>query len=323
MATSRRPFRRDTQAQSKGRTLRCWKLIGILFCCLAAPPALAATVDCDTNGKLAAALAQAKPGVKILIRGLCRENLVLPAELHDVTLDGGGKAAIVAPNERQPVLSIAGRKITVRGLGIAGGRNGIDVVNGGTVVLDGVTIEDNGTAGQPGSGIGINVDQRSTAAIVNATVRRNASVGILVQNAAARIGFVEQTKTVTANTIADNGSTGILVTDGGRADIIGATISRNKGDGIRVARGSQLEAADNTIEANDLNGIAVTEDSIAHLATVSGAARKPNRTGTDAKDAAYGIDCSLGAELTGARGTLAGRQGVTNLDKTCVDRSVP
>jgi hypothetical protein len=296
------------------------QLIGILLYFLAVSPALSSTVNCDANGKLADALTRAKPGAKILIRGLCRENLVVPPELHDVTLDGGGTAAIVAPNERQPVLTVAGRKITVRGLGLAGGRNGIDVVNGGVAVIERVTVEDNGTAGQPGSGIGINVDQRATVSIVDTTIRRNANVGILVQNSAARIGFLEQTTIVRANTIADNGSAGILVTEGARAEVVGATISRNKGDGIRVARHSLLDAADNTIEGNDPNGIAVTEDSVAHLATLNG---KPNRTGPEAKGAAYGIACSLGAELTGARGTLAGRQGATNLDTSCVDRSTP
>ncbi|HLN10882.1 MAG TPA: right-handed parallel beta-helix repeat-containing protein [Xanthobacteraceae bacterium] len=303
--------------------MRCWRqLIGIL-CCLAAAPALAATVDCDANGKLAAALAQAKAGTRILIRGLCRENLVLPPEIHDVTLDGGGKAAIVAPNERQPVLTIAGHRITVRGLGLAGGRNGIDIMNGASVVIDSVTVEDNGTAGQPGSGIGINIDQQATATILNATVRRNASVGILVQSSTARIGIPEQAKTVTANTIADNGGAGIEVAGGARADVIGATISRNKGDGIRVAGHSQLHAADNAIEGNDLNGITVTESSVADLGTVNGTVRKPNRTGPDAKDAAYGIACSLGAELSGARGTLLGRRGAMDLDTSCVDRSTP
>jgi hypothetical protein len=299
--------------------VRCWKQL-VLLCCAAASPALAATVDCDREGKLTTALARAKPGTKILIRGLCRENLVLPAELHDVTLDGGGKAAVVAPNERQPALAIAGHKITVRGLGLAGGRNGIDLANGASAVIDGITVEDNGTAGQPGSGIGISVDDGASATIVNTTVRRNANVGIMVRNATARIGYIDSTKTVKSNTIADNGSTGILVADRARAEVVGATISRNKGDGILVVRGSQLDAADNVIEDSGQSGIAVTEDSVAHLATLNG---KPNRTGPEAKAAAYGITCSLGAELTGARGTLAGRHGATNLDQTCLDRSTP
>jgi hypothetical protein len=190
----------------------------------------------------------------------------------------------------------------------------------GIVVIDGLTVEDNGTAGQPGSGIGINVDQGATVSIVDTTVRRNANVGILVQSSAARIGFIEHTRIVKANTITDNGGTGILVTENARAEVVGTTISRNKGDGIRVARRSQLDAADNAIDGNDLNGIAVTEDSVAHLATLNG---KPNRTASDAKDAAYGIACSLGAEVTGARGTLAGRQGGMNVDKSCVDHSTP
>jgi hypothetical protein len=299
--------------------VRCWKHI-VLLCCAAASPAVAAGIDCDREGKLSPALARAKPGAKILFHGLCRENLVLPAELHDVTLDGGGKAAIVAPNERQPALIIAGHKITVRGLGVTGGRNGIEVVNGASAVLDGVTVEDNGTAGQPGSGIGISVDAGASAAIVNSTVRRNANVGVMVRNATARIGYIDSPKAVKGNTIDDNGSTGLLLADRARAEVIGATIRRNKGDGILVVRRSQLDAADNIIENSEQSGIAVTEDSVAHLATLNG---RPNRTGPDAKAATYGITCSLGAELTGARGTLAGHQGAMNLDRTCLDRSTP
>ena len=73
------------------------------------------------------------------------------------------------------------------------------------------------------------------------------------------------------NTITDNGAAGIVLTDGAKANVVGATISRNKGDGISVLRRSQLEAAANAIEANDGNGITVMESSRVKL--VAGPAR--------------------------------------------------
>jgi hypothetical protein len=295
-------------------------LLALAAAGVAIPPALAATVDCDAGGKLAAALARARPGEKIMVRGLCRENLSIPAGLNDVTLDGGGRAAIVAPNERQPVLTIQGRKIAVRGIGLAGGRNGIDLLDGGTAVIDGVTVEDNGTAGQPGSGIGIHIDRNGFAEIVGTTVRRNADAGIVVRAGAARIGRVE--KDARANTITDNVGAGLVLSDKARAEVVGTTISRNKSDGIQVAGGSELQAADNTIEGNNGTGISVSENSLARLPAGKGT-RRPNRTGPAAKNSAYGLACSSGGRVEGALGTLAGIKGATNFDASCLNRSTP
>ncbi len=287
----------------------------------AVPTALAATVDCDAGAKLATALARAKPGERIMVRGLCRENLTIAADLHDVTLDGGGKAAIVAPNERQTALTILGRKITVRGLGLAGGRHGIEVSGGGTALIDGVTVEDNGTAGQPGSGIGINIDRNSFAEIVGTTVRRNADAGIVVRASTARIGRVE--KVPKAGTITGNAGAGILVTDKARAEVAGTTISSNRSDGIQVTAGSELEASDNAIEGNDGTGIWVSEGSTARLATAKSPPRKPNRSGPTAKNQGYGLACSSAGHVEGALGTLAGVKGATSFEASCVNKSTP
>ncbi len=142
-------------------------------------------------------------------------------------------------------VSVLGRKITVRGFSISGGRNGIVVVRGASALIDGNTIEDTGARGGPGSGLGINVAQNSWANIINNTLRNNRGIGILVhESSAARIGFQDIAGKTSPNTIQNNAA-GIQVSRAANARIVGATITGNKGDGIYVERSSHAEVANN------------------------------------------------------------------------------
>src|SRR5689334_24503710 len=74
------------------------------------------TVDCSTGGVVGPTLSSLKPGDVLSVQGTCRENILLPVDLHDITVDGGGKATIAATDARQPAVQVLGREITLKGL---------------------------------------------------------------------------------------------------------------------------------------------------------------------------------------------------------------
>jgi hypothetical protein len=240
-----------------------------------------------------------------------------------VTLDGQGKAAIIGPDPRAAVIQVLGREIAIRRLRLAEGRNGINILRGASATVDGVTIEDTGRAHIPGSGLGMNIGQHAFASVVNATIRNNWNAGILVhENSGARIGFVDVATSAASNAIMNNGI-GILVTEGAQARVVGANISQNKDDGIRVERGSHLEFADNTIEGNGGNGVTITQNSGAIVEIGAQAVQKPNRTRAEAKNAGFGLACSLGGYAAGSLGSITGERGASSFTANCSNGVTP
>jgi nitrous oxidase accessory protein NosD len=285
--------------------------------------ASAVTVDCDKGERIGAVIRQSKPGDQILISGTCRENIVISASLHDVILDGQDKAAIIGADPRTAVIQVLGREIGIRHVRLAEGRNGINVLRGASATVDGVTIEDTGRVHMPGSGLGMNIGQHAFASVVNTTIRNNWNAGILVhENSGARIGFIDVATIIAGNKITNNG-VGILVTESAQARVVGTAISRNKEDGIRVERGSHLEFADNTIEGNGGNGVTVTQNSGAIVEIGTRSVEKANRTSLEAKNAGFGLACSLGGYAAGAIGTITGEKGATSFTDNCSNGIAP
>jgi hypothetical protein len=88
-------------------------------------------VDCSVGETIAAAMAAARPGDTLAVRGLCKETVIIPAEATRITLDGQGVATIhhptgtTSPGPAAHVVYIRGRAITVSGFRILGGVDGI------------------------------------------------------------------------------------------------------------------------------------------------------------------------------------------------------
>src|SRR5262249_46542176 len=177
-----------------------------------------------------------------------------------------------------------------------------------------------GAGGQPGSGLGINVAQHSFASISNNTIQNNRRIGILVhENSAARIGFADIALTGRGdNTIQNNGGHGILVTRGANARVVATTIRDNDGDGVRVERGASAEVAGNVISGNSGNGITVLYASAVNLDLDDGVLR-PNGTEPGRPNGGVGMQCALGAVVSGSLGTLIGARGAREVDGTCVN----
>ncbi len=273
-------------------------------------------VDCDKDppGALQHAIDAASPGDTILVSGTCNENVTIPEGKDRITLDGGGQATIRGPDATGNTIRVRGRGITITAFTITGGRTGIDVLRGGTAVIDGNTIEGTGQNG-------INVGSWGAADIVNNTIHNNPGHGIFLPgNSFAFIGFRTAIDTVASpNIIRNNGIHGISVTFSSSARIVGNTISDNTRNGVNVDRASQANISDNTIDGNGQNGIFVTENSGVNLGsdTGDGIFDAPNRTKVN--NGLHGIRCRVGGYGNGRIGTLNGNSGPKDFGTSCID----
>ena len=97
-------------------------------------------VECP-GGSIQAELDGVQPGETLTVSGTCNENVVIPEEIHRITLDGQGTATI------NGTLTIRGKGITIMGFTITGGGDGIVVISGQAI------IRDNTISNNVGSGI--------------------------------------------------------------------------------------------------------------------------------------------------------------------------
>lgn len=287
------------------------------------PQAATIKVDCDTGGTIGAALVSLKPGDTLLVKGTCRENVSIPAERHRLTLDGQGQATIDAQDPGPAAISVIGRDIVIRGFTITGGRNGINVLRGGTAVIANNVIHHTGPDKRPGSGDGINLGQHSFARFIGNTIRDNPNGGIVVhESSAARIGFTDiDTPGGGGNVIENNGGSGVRVLTSSAARITGNIIRKNGKDGIEVRGGSNAHVSGNVISGNGGNGIAVIQNSGVELGQDSGKnpLQAPNTTDEKLLNRGAGIRCEVGGSVDGRLGSLNGREGSKRFDKTCID----
>jgi len=285
------------------------------------------TVDCDTGGTIGAALHTLEPGDTLLVKGTCRENVRIPAERHRLTLDGQGQATIHAPDPGPAAVAVTGREIVLRGFTITGGRNGVNVLRGGTAVIANNVIHHTGADRRPGAGEGINVGQHSFARIVGNTIRDNPVSGVLVhESGAVRIGFTDvDNSTAAGNVIENNGGPGIRVETSANARITGNTIRNNGGDGIEVAGGSNAHLSGNVVSGNGGSGIRVVQSSSVQLGRDDGKGLlgAPNRTDPASLNREAGLTCAVGSSVDGRLGSLNGRRGAKRFDRTCVDSLLP
>lgn len=277
------------------------------------------TVDCNAGEKVQQKIALAKPGDTVLVSGTCSENVSVPSEVVRITLDGQGKAVIQAPGTTADAIFIRGKEITVKGFSLTGGRDGIHLSGaaaGASAVIDGNTIQRTGR-------YGIHVDSGSVGRIVNNRIENIPNAGIdITENSYARIGFLIPSRPDPGpNTIRNNGSHGIAVSRASSAWIANNTITDNKGSGVFVNRNSQADVVGNTINGNGADGVTASQNSGVNLRSEGTPVRQgPNQTDPTAKNAGFGVKCSIGGYAEGPLGTLAGTQGAKEFDNSCIDR---
>ena len=251
----------------------CFRIAAVCAIALSAYPAAFAmhtdknkiiSVNCDSGRQLGDALERhdhAGRGLTIVVSGICAENLTI--ERDDVVLraDPSG-GTISAPDAGRPAILVDGaRHVTIEGLNVQGGRDGVlftgaamgmlrvvtvrnatrdgvRIERGSTVTVDASLFEDNGRAGA-------SVDA-SRATITSSTSRGNAYYGVfLFAGASAVLGAHGDAGGVCCgNSVVNNRSDGVLVVAGSVADLFGNDISNNGAPvnrfGINVTTGGTV-----------------------------------------------------------------------------------
>jgi len=285
--------------------------------CFSALPANAATVsvDCDAGNTVMVALGNVRPGDTVLVSGTCNEQVSFAPELVRITLDGQKKTTIQHPGKGAPsphTVFIRGKDITIKGITVIGGLDGIHLAGPASAELDGNVVVKAARAG-------IHIDKGSVVRILNNTVQDSGVYGIDITGVSlAYIGVrIPRLPALSPNTIRNNGGAGINIERSSSAWIVGNTISNNKGSGIVVHRNAQADVMANVINANGSDAIAVSFNAGVNLKSEP-RSDGPNQTAQE--NGGAGIKCMAGGYVDGPLGTLAGKRGAKDFDKSCVDR---
>ena len=272
-------------------------------------------LTCGPEKTIGQTIKTLKPGDTLLVSGTCNENIDLGEEIYGITLDGQGTATING-DPSVNTITVTGRGITIRGFTITGGFQCIAVLDGGSAVIDGNTI-------QNAAFNGITVFRNSTAQIINNTIQNNPSSGIQVQaSSSARIGFTgpPSNRVSAPNTIQNNGAPGIQVLRGSSAQIFANTIQNNGSHGVSVDRNAQAEIAACTITGNVGDGIRGMRNAGVDIGTdATGATPQFEDDTNTGSNGGFGVRCSIDGFVDGRLGTLTGTLGGKSFLESCVD----
>jgi parallel beta-helix repeat protein len=276
-------------------------------------------LTCNGQNTISDDLKLLEPGDTLLVSGMCKENVVIPEEINNVTLDGQGTAAINGPDATNATITIRGKGITIRNFAsITGGETGIVVTRGGTATIDSNVIQKTGSNG-------IAVTLTSSARIINNTIEGNPATGIVInESSSARIGFLlPDDVQARPNIIQKNGENGITLTRSSNARIVGNTISGNMGDGILLNRVSHGDLSSNLIDGNGGDGVLVVRNSGVNLGEDTGTGIFDSPNTTKVNNTGFGIRCAINSYGDGRLGTLNGTAGAVSFAANCVDATNP
>ena len=290
-----------------------------LFLMVATSRAASFQLICGHKRTISDALQRLRPGDTLSVSGACNENVLIPEQVANITLDGQGTATINGPDAGSATIVVRGNGITIRNFAsITGGETGITVTRGGTAIIDSNVIQNTGTNG-------IVVNQNSSARITNNTIQGNPQTGIVISDSSsARIGFSMTDDTeASPNVIQNNKENGIVVTRSSSGRIVGNTISGNTDNGVLVSRVSHGDVSSNTIDGNGGDGVFVFRNSGVDLGedTGSGIFDAPNTTNVN--NGGFGIRCAINSYGDGRIGTLNGASGAVSFSANCINATSP
>jgi parallel beta-helix repeat protein len=275
-------------------------------------------IDCSQGGSITEALGKLRPGDTLFISGTCAENVEVGDHFHHITLDGRGTGTISALDPTVDALRIYGDQVTVRGLTITGGRDGINLRGAMGAVIEGNTLEGNAAAG-------LNVHRISWATVKDNVIRNNGTFGIMVyENSNARIGFTENAQpTPNPNLIERNGNFGIFISRSSQADVAGNTIRQNGNNGIQIDRNSQAEVGSNDISQNTGNAVNVAFGSGVNLGSGTTSRWQLQRNTSSVANTRFILGCNTGGYTAGSLGVMLGTLGNKQILNGCVDTTTP
>ena len=244
----------------------------VLSSCLlaaAAPASADPILDCSRRS-LASAVDRARErDLVIAFTGVCKGPIVITTD--GVTLEGVGTAIIDGGGKDAVTIAGAGR-VSLIGIEIRNGQNGVVAVNGGHVSLTALNVHDNQV-------FGISLQTSSSGVLTDVTTSRNGLHGLDVQtgSAATIIGMLTATRNRVfginvngsaltlseATVLASGNALGIQIATGANAflndsqSVINAT--GNFSTGLTIVSGAQLFSFGGTINAsgNPVAGVSV------------------------------------------------------------------
>jgi parallel beta-helix repeat protein len=274
---------------------------------------------CGQQRTISGALQRLRPGDTLFINGACSENVQIPEQVLNITLDGQGTATINGSDANSATILVRGDGITIRNFAsITGGETGITVTRGAAALIDNNVIQNTGTNG-------VVVTQSSSARIINNTIQGNPANGIVInESSSARIGFNMTDDTeASPNAIQKNGENGIVVTGSSNARIVGNTISGNGDNGVIVNRVSHGDVSSNTIDSNGGDGVFVFRNSGVNLGEDAGSGIFDSPNTTNVNNGGFGIRCAINSYGDGRIGTLNGASGTLSFAANCVNATSP
>ena len=291
------------------------------------------TVDCASGETVARALTRGddRKSLTILINGTCSENVVINRSDVKVAAAVPG-ATLVGPDGALDVIRVTGSRVTIDGIAVTGGRNGIVADGAAGLIVQNALVQGTGRTGiayQHGaSGImdnvtvkgnardGIAVDAAS-AAIINSLITQNTRHGIGVfTNGSARIGL-DNLNVPGGNTVSANGANGININFGSGALIAMNTVTGNgtitapgnpqNGIGLNSATADLIGG--NTISGNTGQGINLRMSSLSVGDTSFGFTSVNTITGNGNTAAPGGIFAFLGSAINMQNAVISSNNG--------------
>lgn len=249
-------------------------------------PTKTVAVNCGAGDTIAKALTlgdERKP-MLVLISGVCSESVLI--DRNDVTLAAASAGATVSgPDPASDAIKVTASRVTIDGLAVTGGRNGILADGAPGLTLHNTVVQATGRNGvvyaRGASGIidgstvtgnardGVAIDSAS-AIVINSQITQNGRNGINVAlSGSARIG-VDNANNPAGNLISGNASIGISLVFGSTAfiamnQITGNGTSTAPGNprfGVAVNSASADIIGGNTISGNGGQGIFVRSSAV-------------------------------------------------------------
>ncbi len=274
-------------------------------------------VACTPTKKINASILKAKPGDTVAVSGVCTENVLVPAHISGITIDGQGTATINAASAGPFAVQVLGSNIVLKDILISGGNIAVYLASGASAIIDGVTVQD-------ASSIGINITHNSVARIVDSVIQNNGGCGVNVsEGSAARVGYRSHTDTQASPNAIVNNEYGVCVSRSSNARIVGSNISNNVLDGITIDTVSHADISANAINGNGRQGIILGRNSGVNLGLTIGPVIFQSPNTTTVNNAGFGISCSINSYAEGPLGSLTGTSGTAQFANTCINMTVP
>jgi parallel beta-helix repeat protein len=229
-------------------------------------------VDCAAGDTLAKALTKGDERKPLLIQisGTCNESILI--DRNDVMLLAGASGATIRGTDPAVnVIVVTASRVTIDGLTVTGGRNGITGDGAPGLMVRNTTVQGTGRTG-------INYQRGASGTIDHVVVQNNPRDGIAIESAYA---------TVINSQINQNGRHGVGVFDSGAA---------------RIGVDDASNAAGNVINGNTVNGIHIVFGSSAFIGMnqISG---NGNPTGSGINLSSASADILGGNTIVGNNGT--------------------